>query len=293
MNGCFFLVIFLLFLGGFSLRCTCYLIRWLEISNRPGYLPPATGDTLLPDRLRAAAFRAVFYESLSSYLLLGLWLAGLGERLWRRQPVIAGSPGRVPDPTSPVVVLVPGYLMNRGTLWVLRRRLRRDGYRVLIFEPGSIRRSLSDHARCLGEFIAATLPAGTPVFLVGHSMGGLICRACALDYHPRTHPLKGLCTIGSPHGGTIMWSFGLGESVRDLRPGSAFLRYLEGRPRRAYPEVTAAIFSDFDELVIPNENARFPGAESLPVSRLGHFILILHPAVYRHLHALLSRVAAS
>ncbi|MBW1645144.1 MAG: alpha/beta fold hydrolase [Deltaproteobacteria bacterium] len=295
MSACCWLVAAGCLFFGFSIRCTCYLIRWLEISNRPGYVPAREGSAAwLPVRPSAAACRAVLLESLSSYLLLVLWLAGLLSRCRpsRRRTVAAGGAAQPRPAAAPVVVLVPGYLMNRGTMWVLRWRLRRDGYQAVIFEPGSARRPLAEHARRLGEFIAAALPAGTPVFLVGHSMGGIICRACAADYAPPSHPVHGLCTIGSPHGGTIMWSFGLGQSARDLRPGSAFLHRLENRPRTCYPVVAAAIFSDFDELVIPNENARFPGVDALPVSMVGHFMLVLDAGVYRRLRPLLARAAA-
>lgn len=167
--------------------------------------------------------------------------------------------------TAPVrteVVLVHG-LDEPGGIWAeLEQRLDREGIAHLEF------RYPNDQAiDASADELAAHWPeleTGKPIYLVGHSMGGLVIR----DFVSRhRHPVKAPPKVGGPKvGGVILiatpnqgsqWArlraflelrefaadlpagrFSLFASLRDgtgaarvdLRPGSQFLRELDARP---------------------------------------------------------------
>jgi pimeloyl-ACP methyl ester carboxylesterase len=101
---------------------------------------------------------------------------------------------------SETVVLLHGIWMPTWVMSVLARRLRRYGYRTVVFGYPSLTQSLENNAEqlagCIREQGAAT------VHLVGHSLGGLVILQ-ALQKHP------GLVTgrivlLGSPVRGSVV-----------------------------------------------------------------------------------------
>ncbi len=279
MMAMIYLCCLLLFLL-LTFRLIAYLFRWFEISNRPDYQPPPVevsphfSGVLAADKLREALL-----ESGSTLVMVSLLLAAWLRRQWRR---VRGWPRTLaPDGQTELIVLVPGYLMNEGCMWVLRWRLRRDGFKVVVFEPGGKMLPIDEQADLLGEFIQRTAGSSSrSLTLVGHSMGGLVCRWYAGSGHCDPQRLKRLITIGTPHRGTMLWSLGIGPAARDMRPGSLFLSRLSSCRNLQNTCQCFSIASDFDELIIPNEHAVFPGAEHHTVHLVGHFRLVLSARVY-------------
>ncbi len=282
------IVICLLLFLLLGFRLVAYLFRWLEISNRPDYDPPPLDSSpYFSGHLSFAVIRAALLESLSSIimvaLLLSAWLRKLIYRCFRlkSQKVVAKQVS--------VIVLVPGYLMNDGCMWILRWRLVRDGFTVRVFEPVDKMSSIDNQARRLGEFIDPIINGDVSLTLIGHSLGGLVCRQYVAKYSHGRPNVHRLITLGTPHRGTRLWSAGIGAVVRDLRPGSSFLVQLEEYSSGQYPPQRLSIASDFDELIIPNENADYPGAEHRRVHLIGHFRLVLSARVYEHIHQFLNK----
>src|SRR5690606_29087673 len=73
---------------------------------------------------------------------------------------------------APPLILVPGLGFGGAEFFVLAPRLRRFGYRVVVFRHLAWRGSLADKARALGALVA-NVDGGAP-HLVAHSMGGNI-----------------------------------------------------------------------------------------------------------------------
>jgi pimeloyl-ACP methyl ester carboxylesterase len=142
---------------------------------------------------------------------------------------------RLPAPAEPrgTVLLIHGFGQNRYT-WHVRGRsfsayLARDGWDVFNCDlrgHGRSRRFGSQRPRVLDEYIREDLPAfadealrlsgDAKVYLVGHSMGGIISYgAAATSLRQKT---AGIVTIGSPY------LFGLGS--RTLTALSAVLNTL-------------------------------------------------------------------
>jgi pimeloyl-ACP methyl ester carboxylesterase len=101
---------------------------------------------------------------------------------------------------SETVILVHGIWMTGLELQLLAWRLRRCGYRTLVFRYPSLRRSLADNAVRLVERVGRQDVA--TVHLVGHSLGGLVILQ-ALQDHPDL--IRGrIVLLGSPVNGSVI-----------------------------------------------------------------------------------------
>lgn len=81
---------------------------------------------------------------------------------------------------------------------LLRRRLRRCGYRVVQFRYRTVARDIAENARRLQRFLAKV--PGSEVHFVAHSLGGLVVRQLFHDY-PNQRPGR-IVTLGTPHTGS-------------------------------------------------------------------------------------------
>ena len=101
----------------------------------------------------------------------------------------------------PIIVVIHGYLCNRGFWWWLRRRLRQSGpvAATITLEPpfDDIEAFAEQLDRRLRELPGAD---EVPLVLVGHSMGGLVARAHLRRYG--SGRVAELITLGSPDHGT-------------------------------------------------------------------------------------------
>jgi len=123
------------------------------------------------------------------------------------------------------VVLLHGLWFPGYILFVLARRLRRQGFTVHAFSYPSVRADLSANAEWLARFLG-TLDADT-VHLVGHSLGGILIRAL-FHYSPPRQAGR-IVTLGTPHGGSrvarhlsrhALWHRLMGSGVAQLLAGT-------------------------------------------------------------------------
>ena len=110
----------------------------------------------------------------------------------------------------------------------------------------------------LVEPIVYTAAAYENVWLIGHSMGGLIVNSLA-HYIPAT---KAIVTLGTPHRGTYLAKMGLTGSMKDMATGSDFLRLYQ--PKKDLPQLNVG--GRFEELVIPHSSAFLDHAQHLTVN---------------------------
>jgi pimeloyl-ACP methyl ester carboxylesterase len=118
---------------------------------------------------------------------------GAGRWALRRHPVWTGA---VPDGAGVGVVVVPGFGGTDPNTALLRRWLRRRGYRPigarLRFNLGCTAELVDRLERRVAEHAERT---GGPVVLVGHSRGGWLGRLVAVR---RPDLVRGLVMFGSP-----------------------------------------------------------------------------------------------
>lgn len=182
-----------------------------------------------------------------------------------------GQPQPVPQAT---IVLVPGYLMTRSTMWFLAWRLKRQGFRhVVSVNIWPLLGPIEVLAQVLKHRVEALAQAsGRPVYAVGHSQGGLLLRYIA-QKDPR-FPVARIVTVGTPHHGTRQSVFAPGENGGQMHPESEFIRALN----HACLTSCANIYSTFDQIVLPPESAAL-GERDLVFDDLGHVSLLFDPRV--------------
>jgi triacylglycerol esterase/lipase EstA (alpha/beta hydrolase family) len=179
------------------------------------------------------------------------------------------------------IILVHGWGLNRGCWWLLRRRLRRDGWGpVCAVDYRSINADIEAAARQLRDVVESIdreHPA-KPLTLIGHSLGGLVIRCFARRYPaPR---VRRIVTIGTPHFGTELARLP-SPTHRRLAPGSALLAALNAGDRLPQQFDVIAIHSSFDAMVLPASSAHYPLAFNIQLNDVGHNALLFSAKVYR------------
>ena len=178
----------------------------------------------------------------------------------------AGSGGGAP------ILLVPGFLSNRG-MWVqFRRRLaaaKVGPVYTVTLEPftGSIDEMVPSLQARIEEVLLET--RREKIILVAHSMGGLVARAYMAQ--AGSNRVARLITLGSPHHGTLLAGMGLFECARQMQYQGPWLAMLADMEEATPPEVpTLSIYTVNDDLVYPPESGVLAWAENVPVSAVGH-----------------------
>lgn len=110
------------------------------------------------------------------------------------------------------------------------------------------------------------------VAVVAHSMGGL-----ALRYHLTNGAadIRTAVFVGTPHSGTWAAWLAWGRGGAEMRPGSAFLRELSGRPLPAHVRAFC-LRTPIDTRVLPGRSAWLEGAVCRTVRTP------THPRMLRH-----------
>jgi pimeloyl-ACP methyl ester carboxylesterase len=178
------------------------------------------------------------------------------------------------------VLLVHGFFCNRGAFRSMAARLAREGFPVESHDLEPVYASIDDYAPALAARIDAMVDryAGAQLTVVCHSMGGLAMRAYLRAHGPSR--LARLITLGTPHAGTRLARWGQGRNVRQMEPGSSWLRELAASEQRGLPVPVTAIYSTHDNIVAPQGNAQLQGAENVRFDGIGHVDLLFDDAVF-------------
>ena len=186
------------------------------------------------------------------------------------------------------ILLLHGLMDNRAIFAVLRRQLKHRGFGRIVTHSYSV---LTSDIRAAAERLGREVErlceetGYERVHVVGHSMGGLIARYYVqrLGGDRRIHTLV---TLGTPHGGTVMAKLLPTPVCRQLRPGSDLLAELE-LPAPGCRTRFLAVWSDLDELVVPQRNATIThpdlAARNVLVSGVGHVSLPISARIVREI----------
>jgi triacylglycerol lipase len=194
------------------------------------------------------------------------------ERWWMGDDRVGRlAPGERP------VLLVHGYLCNRGLWWSMRRALRAEGLAVATINLEPPLGDIDSFAAQLDERITRLLAdtGADQLVLIAHSMGGLAARAC-LQRHGGAR-VAGLITLATPHRGTRLARLGPGRNARQMEPGSLWLQALSS----AVPVPAMSIWSARDEIVVPQDNGRLGTGKDFALPAIGHLAMVFSPAVRR------------
>jgi triacylglycerol esterase/lipase EstA (alpha/beta hydrolase family) len=212
-------------------------------------------------RSGAFAWLRLYFAELGAYIVI-YNLYQPFERLLMGAETLQPLPrGRLP------VLLVHGYVCNRGFMLPLRRYLGERGVSAYSHNLEPVYADIDSYAgglaRRIEEICAAT--GADQLVILAHSMGGLAARACLRKYGARR--VAKLITLGTPHHGTALARLGAGENGRQMVPGNAWLKRLN-EAVTAVP--TVSVFSHQDNIVSPQDSAVLEGAKIVGLSGMGH-----------------------
>lgn len=180
------------------------------------------------------------------------------------------------------VLLVHGYFSNRGIFLKLRKRLLAAAIGpVYTFNLEPLLGSIDSMVPRLAQRIEEVCKEAnaTQVIIVAHSMGGLVTRRYMSNVVINSGAeipsrVKRFITLGSPHHGSEMSGFSIGQCVREMRPASAWLRALAqaeaGRPKPP----TLSIYTLNDDLIYPPESSKLDWAHNIPFAAVGHVSML-------------------
>ncbi|MFQ3599518.1 MAG: alpha/beta fold hydrolase [Chloroherpetonaceae bacterium] len=188
------------------------------------------------------------------------------------------------------VLLVHGIFDSSSVMKPLRNALESQGFRT--FSPDLVpcdgSASIATLAEKLDHFIQTHLADGEAFSLVAFSMGGLISRYYlqCLNGVARTQTL---ITLGTPHHGSALAFFRIGNGFRDLRQGSALLRTLKQSEDMLRPLNPLSIYTPFDLMIVPYTSSIWRVAKNVSIAVPIHCSLLssasVHRAIFTHLVA--------
>lgn len=191
---------------------------------------------------------------------------------------------RDPKQSSPrdiPVVLVHGFFSNGGFWWSLQRFLRGCGINsvyTINLEP--LFGDMGDYAKQLAERVESICrdTGDDKVLLIGHSMGGLVCRHYAETTAGQQRIAK-IVTLGAPHDGTVEAWLLPGKNLRQMRPKNDWLSRLNDARHATVP--ITSIYSCHDNIVVPQASSDLRGAKNISVPGVGHLEMAFSPEIHR------------
>ncbi len=176
------------------------------------------------------------------------------RRLWAPKDISTGQP---------VIILTHGLYHNASAWLLFRRRLQKAGFKnIFVMNYESFFSSFEETLKKFEEFVAnarQTVP-DQPVYLIGHSLGGLLSRFYAEQSQGGAIPAA-VITLGTPHQGSKVAAFGLGRLASSLLYRGPIFTERESLGPARLPCTGVAFFSPVDNMVLPSEalKAPYPG----------------------------------
>lgn len=289
----------------FLFFCLVYLIlaygiRWFVISNRADYYERFGERTIFTSLYKEGlrpilAFIIEYIYSIVHILMIIIdYIVSISAPLVKRfkREVPAGSlqERSIEAGGNNPVIMIHGYMVRAGTMWVIKRRLISDGWKeIYMWNYIPPFKGIPYYSRRLKEKVDGILErSGTEkIDMICHSMGGLVARHY-ISHLGGDKKVERLVTIGTPHHGSGLWSFSISKCGKDMRPGSEFLKKLGSIPPGI---LTTSIYTSFDELVIPYENCKIEGEDVINREEeyIGHVGLLFCRRIYNLVREGLSR----
>jgi triacylglycerol esterase/lipase EstA (alpha/beta hydrolase family) len=168
------------------------------------------------------------------------------------------------------ILLVHGYLCNRGLWWSFKRWLAAQGRVAYTLDLEPVLGDIDRYADVLdGRIEQITKATGVArVTLIAGSMGGLAARAYLRRFGPQR--VARVITLASPHSGSRHAWLALGINGRQMRPESEWLQRLARFEDGRLPVPFVCIYSWHDDMVSPADSGRLAGAQNIALAGVGH-----------------------
>lgn len=232
----------------------------------------------LRDKLPMTVLKSMAMAVGSQLVVYFLYLLGFFPNVFFLQPGRGKTP---PRPDTPALVLVHGLYHNCSAWFVFKWRLRRAGFRnVYAFNFSSFHTDFFEIRRNLESYVQDVARAHGPgkVFVVGHSLGGLLCRSLLATPGGR-QCVAGATTWGAPHCGSKLAAVAVGQLGRSLEYQGPLIKTIEAEDRR--PDCPCLnLYSPVDDFVLPAAGLliRTPGWREVATEDMSHIAMLFHPA---------------
>ena len=175
------------------------------------------------------------------------------------------------------VILVHGIFDTAKIFRRMQAHLRRLGRTAHAIDlmPNNGKISHLQMARQLANFIDTGF-SGTPVDLVGFSMGGIVARAYVqmLGGHEKVHKLV---TISAPHHGTALARLLKRPVAMEMRPGSGFLETLNSGTQILEKMDFTSLWTPYDLVILPASSSVMDCAKNIQVAVPWHDWMVRLP----------------
>lgn len=158
---------------------------------------------------------------------------------------------KAPDGDGHHVLVIPGFLAGDRSTAVLRRFIRRLGYKTIPWQLGRNNGGQAQHEELIRNFEIMAEEIDEPITIVGQSLGGVYARELA-----RLHPKKVrmVITLGSPFGSldtntSHPFLTRMFERMSGMTPEEARIERLTTDPQIAPPVPCTAVYSKTDGIV--------------------------------------------
>ncbi|MEY3182553.1 MAG: hypothetical protein RLZ35_538 [Pseudomonadota bacterium] len=199
-------------------------------------------------------------------------------------------------PVTPIL-LVHGYAQNQSDWFWFQYQLKQAGIGpVYTINLWNTMGGIESHAEKLGktlENIQAKHP-NQAITLIGHSMGGLVSSYYTEYLNKGNVNIHKIITLGTPFYGTRLASLGIGLSVEQMAPNSAFLEALRAKIESAsVPYYHLA--SQMDNMIVPWDSAlmdplKLESKNQHIIPDEGHVRLLISPQVFEQVKIWLGTV---
>ena len=182
----------------------------------------------------------------------------------------------------PLIILVHGYLSNRGIWWRYAKTLQRRGYYVAAINLSPPLASIDAFVEQLQAAIVHHRQASksASAILISHSMGGLVCRAWFSKYGDES--IQQMITIGSPHNGTQLAPLAFGACAKEMQITSDWHKKLTNEESLLTRQKIMSIRSLQDNVVLPNHSADLMHARNIAFKGVGHLSTVTDNRIRRY-----------
>jgi predicted alpha/beta hydrolase family esterase len=199
----------------------------------------------------------------------------------------------------PAVLMVHGFVCNRGLWAPLARWLNQRGYWTSAVSLEPVWGSIDAYLPMMHQAVDQALHEHDQVILIGHSMGGLVIRNFLRDCSDQQRArIAQVITLGTPHRGTVHARYGLGVNAAQMRRDSPWLQELSrAEIERGGLGVPASIVLSHHDNIVAPQAIQYPQAvkpaDITQFAGIGHLTLAFHPGVWAHIESLLKRLPVS
>ncbi|NTW52863.1 MAG: alpha/beta fold hydrolase [Chlorobiaceae bacterium] len=176
------------------------------------------------------------------------------------------------------VVLVHGIFDTGAVFRKMSESLIAEGFRTFTpdLTPNSGSRGL-DHLACqLRDYVDLHLPRQEKFFLVGFSMGGLVCRYYLQKLEGIRRVAK-FISISSPHNGSRLACALPHTGGRQMRPNSDFINDLNRNAGSLDSLTPVSIWTPFDLSIVPAESSKMEEFRDVRIPVLLHPWMLTDP----------------